>query len=206
MGGFLLLLMLLWSSNLREKDFKRLIAEIEALQKKVDDLPSRLERSAHFATQGVATQAEIGRPHLDAQYPNLLEEDPFYKTTLPQMLGKDFVPHGTRKEATLGKPDNLHPFNGFHNVSMMNSMCCASVSKLQFGKYETMAPDMAIKMEQRPIQGSDGAFEYWVHLRDHVYWQPLKQKSMASELTLADHFFKNIKSLHTILSFTTMRL
>jgi len=185
------LVMLWWSSLLIEKDIKTLTFQMEALTKKVNHLPSRIQ---HIAINQVHTsRPEEGRPHIKAQYDNLLSEDLFFSKTLPEQLPADFEPHGTRRETILGRPENLHPFNGFATVSSMINMCSVSVAQLQFGKYETMAPDMAIKLEKREVAGSPQIFEYWIHLRDHVYWQPLHPHHFPQDFELSDHFQKKHK-------------
>jgi len=72
----------------------------------------------------------------------------------------------------------------------MHSMCTVRVADLQFGKYETMAPDMAIKIEARPRLDIPEVNEYWVHLRDDVVWQPLNQVQFGDHLKLDPRFFE----------------
>ncbi len=126
------------------------------------------------------------RPHLNPAYPNLLTSDPFYEVTLPKMLGQDFKPQGTRRVATVGVPDNLHPFSNWSHVAGWVGQCSVAVATQHFGKFETMAPDMALKMEER--KDSQGRLEYWVHLRDGVYWQPLSPDLFPQSIKLASHF------------------
>jgi peptide/nickel transport system substrate-binding protein len=63
------------------------------------------------------------REHIDTKLPNLMREDPFYEKTLPQLLGNSFQPKGSLRMASIGKPENLHPFNGFRSVSNMINLC-----------------------------------------------------------------------------------
>lgn len=132
--------------------------------------------------------SQNNNPNIDPSLNNLLQEDPFYSVTLPKLLPKHFKPHGTFQQAALGKPHNLHPFSGWSHISSWNALCSASVATMQFGRYETMAPDMAIKLEERKKPGTDIP-EFWVHLRDNVFWEPLDQKFF-SNVKLAPHFLK----------------
>lgn len=130
----------------------------------------------------------LGR-HIDNNLPNLLTEDPFYTTTLPKLLGEGFKPHGEFKTASLGRPDNLHPFSNWSQVSEWQNLCTVSVSELHFGKYEVYAPSMAVKVEERKIDNSDRT-EFWIHLRDDVYWEPLKQEFFLDSAQLAPQFLR----------------
>lgn len=187
----LILLMLWWSFTLVEKDIKKLSCQMQILTKQVQDLPGKIQRTQMIMAPQEALKENFSQ--IDPSLPNLLVQDRFYNYTLPQMLGTTFQAEGTRREAMIGKPQNLHPFNGFAHVSSMINMCNVSVAKLQFGKYETMAPDMAIKLEKRPIKENPQEFEYWVHLQDQVYWQPLNPADFSENLELSEHFFQKHK-------------
>jgi peptide/nickel transport system substrate-binding protein len=126
---------------------------------------------------------------MDPSRPNLLEEDSFYATILPQMLGQNFQPHGLLKQASIGRPANLHPFSEWQNVSSWHDQCSVAVATMQFGKYETFAPDMAVKVELRH-RPSDGAVEYWVFLRDDAFWQPLTPEMFSPPIQMDSHFLR----------------
>ncbi|HRD55917.1 MAG TPA: ABC transporter substrate-binding protein, partial [Parachlamydiaceae bacterium] len=64
-----------------------------------------------------------------------------------------------------------------------------SVATSKFGYYETFAPDMAIKMELRQNKETNTP-EYWIHLRDGVFYKPLRQKDFADDIKLSPHFLK----------------
>ena len=128
------------------------------------------------------------RPHIDPNLPNLLNEDLFYRKTLPEILGDHFSPEGTLRIASIGKPENLHPFSGHSNVSDMIYLCTNSIANLEFGKFETMAPAMAIKIEER--KSSSSSLEFRVHLREDLYWQPLQQEHFPEDLILSPHFLQ----------------
>jgi|GEM_PF-369151 len=133
-----------------------------------------------------------GHRHVDPAKPNILKKDLFYAVTLPKMLGSGFRPWGVRKGADLGKPENLHPFSPWSQVRDWQDMCLVSVATSEFGKYETMAPNMAIKIEERMVAGTDTP-EYWVFLRDNVYWQPLNPSHFPEELHLSPEFLRKHK-------------
>ena len=92
--------------------------------------------------------------------------------------------------ALIGKPENLHPFNGFRDVTLMIDMCSVQVANLKTGCYETLAPDMALRLEARPCPEQPSLQEYWVFLRDDVYWEPLNPSHFPSSLVLAPHFLE----------------
>lgn len=182
-----LLFMLLWSSISLENELKIITQDLNTIKQKINDLPGKFERTQVILQPEKQKKALASQ--VDPSLPNLLTSDPFYQNTLPQLLGKDFVPQGIRREAMLAKPATLHPFNGFAQVSHFLGMCSVNVAKGAFGIYETMTPDMAIKIEKRLINGDEHHFEYWVHLRDSVYWQPLNPKNFNDDFPLAAHFF-----------------
>lgn len=178
--------MLYWSSLLVEQDLQELKKEVSLLKEGevVKEKSAEKEKNLPERENKVSQ-----RPHLKDEYPNLLKEDLFYSKTLPEMLGKNFVPHGTRNQAAVGKPENLHPFSQWFTAREWIGLCTAAVSRSQVGKYETFAPDMAIKVELRPVEGKDEV-EYWVHLRENVFWQPLDQATLPNNVTISEHFLK----------------
>lgn len=182
-----ILILLYWSSSLIESDLKQMRQQIQELDNSISTLQSDLGKIRSAPLQSHAGREAVSRPHIDPSLPNLLTEDPFYAKTLPDMLGPHFKPHGTMHTATIGKPENLHPFANWAGVADWNAQCSVTVAKLAFGKYETTAPDMAIKMEERPIQNT-GKSEFWIHLREGVFWQPLRQEWFTEGVRLAPHF------------------
>ncbi|MFN0065900.1 MAG: ABC transporter substrate-binding protein [Chlamydiales bacterium] len=192
-GIFLLLGMVWWSSTLVEKDLKLLRSDLELLRKETANI-SRLQSqpggSLSRASLSGAESSKQNRAHIDSAYPNLMEADPFFQITLPSLLSANFHPCGIRKEAMIGRPEHLHPFNSFRDVSNMTSMCTGTVAELQFGKYETIAPDLALKIEARPRLDGSSAPEYWVYLRDDIFWAPLNSRHFPDSLALAPHFFE----------------
>lgn len=180
--------MLYWSSMLLEQNMLEVQWNIDLIKNKLDLISSSIKNSTTSTPIQHSEEAKFGeRKHIRAEYPNLLEEDPFYKVTLPKLLGPDFKPNEVRKTAVLGKPPNLSPFSSWAQVVSWIELCVPSVAKSLFGKYETFAPNLAIKMEARPIAGTT-IQEFWVHLREGVYWQPLDPDWFPSHIRLADHF------------------
>lgn len=130
---------------------------------------------------------KMARPHINPDYPNLLTEDPFYTTTLATLLPKGFTPKGHFHQADLTVPDDLHPFTTWANPARWVAQCSVAVASSHFGRYETFAPDMALKIEKR--LSPDGSLtEYWVHLREGVMWQPLKREMFPLNIELSPFF------------------
>jgi len=201
--------MLYWSSLLIEEDLRGIHEELAQLKgdqtsvyrdsdKDSEDKspPPVLNNNASdnepknsLSQAPLTSRTAPQRKQIDPALPNLLTEDPFYANTLPKLLGKGFKPAGQLKQDTLGKPDNLHPFTNWSTVRAWQTLCSDNLAELHFGKYEVYAPSMAIKIEERPSEKSDGS-EFWIHLRDDLFWAPLKQEFFPNELVLAPQFLK----------------
>ncbi len=190
-GIFLLLGLLYWSSTSLEQDVKKVISDQQDLKKEIETLHQSLHSSPTRTANPlrVSSERSIQRPHIDPNLPNILQEDPFFSTTLPKLLGEGFRPHGTFQRDQLGRPDNLHPFTNWSHIAAWNSMCTVSVARSLFGKYESYAPNMAIKVEERKNEKT-GEVEFWVHLRKGVFWQPLKQSFFPEGIVLAKQFLE----------------
>lgn len=188
---FAVAIMIYWSSLLVEQDLKKVQKNIDEIKYQISSLQSNkvnFSQPVPIATVTVDSQ-------IDPNLPNLLTDDLFYSETLPKMLGADFKPSGIRKEATIGKPQNLQPFSNWAQVSTWITMCSGGVASQHFGIYETFAPEMATKMELR--HRPDGQPEYWIHLRRDIFWQPLKQDFFPKEVKLAQTFFeKHLVTAH----------
>ncbi len=186
-GAAILLLfgMNYWSSHLIEKDLK-------LLRHDIFDLKDEIKRSqfAEASHLSIKKTDFTHRKNIDPTLPNLLHEVPFFAKTLPELLGANFVPKGTRRESMLGHPEHLHPFNHFRDISSFWGLCILSIAESQFGKYETFVPQAAIKIEERKRTDNSELTEFWVHLRDGIFWEPLLQDNFPSDLVLADHFLK----------------
>lgn len=191
------LVMLYWSSALLEEDIQNLRTEVKEVKTDLNAMQDDLKNTTISARQNGGQEGEQltqktdpykNRAHIDPSLPNLLQEDTFYEKTLPEILGPNFKPHGILLGASVGKYDNLLPFPDWAEVSNWNNWCNVSVAKDVFGKYETLSPNMAIKMEER--KNKEGQPEFWVHLRDNVYWEPLRKSFFPEGFELADHFLK----------------
>ncbi len=169
LGILVLVGMQYWSSLIVENELQGLKREVETLR-------------VMGRAQGQVVQPTV-HAHADLERENLLQEDPFYTKTLPGLLGPNFQPAGVMRSAEMGRPQNLHPFANWAPVSAAWSLCSVTVAKSKFGTYETLSPNMAIRMEKR-------GDEFWVFLRDHVYWQPLKKSFFPDGFELSEHFLQ----------------
>lgn len=222
LGLFAFMAMLYWSSALIELDMKNLRSDLSQLKNDVFTLRADVSRIREDVLQSIIEQQRSlintvdkgeapnktaarpastssasppsarNRSKADPSLPNLLEEDPFYAGTLQKLLPPNFKPRGTLQSATIGKYEDLHPFSNWAEVVGWNDMCNVSVAKGKFGRYETLSPNMALKMEARKEKGT-GVHEFWVHLRDDVYWQPLRPDFFPENLILAPQFLRKNK-------------
>jgi peptide/nickel transport system substrate-binding protein len=169
---------LLSETNKLSDSVSRILSNQNTLPGLENKSPEALNRAKH------STDSTVGHE----SFPNLLSVDHFYLETLPKLLGPNFKPNGIRREASVGKPDNLHPFSNWNHIASWISQCTVSLGTSQFGKYETYAPEMALKMEL----GVDlkGNPEYRLYLRKDVYWEPLQQDHFGSNIVLAPHFLR----------------
>lgn len=186
--------MIYWSSEVQEEKLLDVQSDLLDIKNDLSVLRNDIQKSHDLSREeSRLTPSTSGSPDrrslTDPALPNLLQEDPFYALTLPEMLGPNFKAHGFFHEATIGRPTNLHPFSNWSNVATWHEQCSASVASSQFGKYETLAPDLAVRMEKR--SSSDGnSIEYWVFLRDHAYWQPLALDMFSEPIQLASFFLQ----------------
>jgi peptide/nickel transport system substrate-binding protein len=220
-GLFAFMCMLYWSSIIIEDQLQSLRSDVSQINNdllllKADNekirsdillaIDKQQDRLIELFCRGglcASKAADLSIPDLEAntkksseadreKYPNLLSEDPFFLKTLPKLLGKDFVPRWTQHTAVVGKPDNLHPFTNWSQVAAWHDRCNVSAAKSEFGKYETFAQDMALRIEER-INEKTQAPEFWVFLRDNVFWQPLQQQFFGSDVYLAPQFLRKNK-------------
>lgn len=203
-GLFAFMAMLYWSSVLVEEDLKGVRSDFTQLKNDVLSIHSSIDKIRDEVLKELVEKNTHPLPTHSSSAPsmssinlvstnqegseNLLTEDLFYTTTLPKLLGPQFKPTGVRREATVGKPDNLHPFSNWSHIASWVGQCTVSIATQHFGKFETFAPEMATKMELR--QGKEGKPEYWLFLRKDVFWQPLKQEHFASDVVLAPMFLQ----------------
>lgn len=199
-GLFAFMAMLYWSSALIEEDLKflrldflQLKTDMAGLRSDFDKKQAEFFKIALSQARPIAQDTASGAENLkevasqtDSTHPNLLQEDIFTSKTLPEMLGKDFKPEGIRKDAIFGKPDNLNPFAGWAHTNEWIGMCTGSVANQEFGKYEALVPDLAVKLELR--KGKDNQSEYWIHLRKDAFWSPLNPAHFSQGVILAPQF------------------
>jgi peptide/nickel transport system substrate-binding protein len=179
--------MMYWSSLLQEDDLKKVRQELKELHLEMASLGQKLSRELQHVERPAQERAT---PLANLHLPNLLQEDPYYTKTLPSLLKENFLPKGILKRALIGKPANLHPFNGLYDVAHMVDMCTSYAADLKVGYYETFTPRLAVKLEARERPDIPEIEEYWVHLRDDVYWEPLNQAHFPDSLQLAPQFFE----------------
>lgn len=203
LGLFAFMAMLYWSSVLIEAEVKDLRLELEqisnelfilhgSIEKNRSGLIENLTREKKFDQKTAEGNSQKSASNTLSSFPNLLKNDPFYATTLPKLLGPNYKPQGTFHSAIVGKPDNLHPFSNWAQVAGWNDQCTVSVARMEFGKYETFAPYMAIKVEERE-NPEDGKKEFWIFLRDEVYWQPLERLWFSENTQIAPIFLRKHK-------------
>lgn len=198
LGLFAFMAMLYWSSVLIEERLENTNSELMQIRNDIYSLRGHIEKIGMEVSK---SHAELSLPeeesnlskkaesaNADNRSLNLLSEDTFYHTTLPNQLGPDFKPHGIFKDAVYSKPEHLHPFVNYVEVVSWFSLCTVSVASLEVGKYETLATDMGIRMELR--EDEKGRPEYWIFLRKDVFWQPLQQSHFGSNVTLAPFFLR----------------
>lgn len=184
-----LIVMLYWSSILVEHDLKFVQSDLSQIQKDIEVMKDQIEKLKDRPTAEIKETISYEKKVIpNFFYENLLKPDPFYKMTLPKLLGTGFKPSGVRREATIGKPFDLHPLSNWAQVASWNSLCTVSLTTQQFGIYETFAPDMAYTMELRPTK--EGAMEYWLNLRKDLFWQPLNRRDFEGNIELASVFFQ----------------
>lgn len=183
----LLLALLYWSSLLQEERLAGVEDQLKILQKELKALPVTKE-AATFPSMHSEVTAK-NRPHIDHSLPNLLQQDPYFTQTLPKLLGPNFRPQGTLRMASIGVPQNLHPFSQWAQVSEWTNYCQGAIANQKFGFYETLAQDFAIKMEKRATDRPDRV-AFWIHLREGLFWQPLEQRHFPATFQLSRHFLQ----------------
>lgn len=191
LGLFAFMCMLYWSSVLIEQDMKGVQKELTTIREQISTIINEIKGIGRGpqTKEEKETGVSATRPHIDPNLPNLLQADPFYQKTLPNMLGPDFQPYGDLSSAIVGKPTSLNIFNNWSDVSLWNRLCSSSLANNLFGKFETLSPALAIKIEERKNEKS-GVVEFWVHLREGLFWEPLHQDFFSSDIKLAPQFLK----------------
>jgi len=174
-----LLGMIYWSSLIQEERLQELREQVNTLERELQTIPENQPIAEKTKTKSL----------IDPDLKNLLEDDPFFTETLPKLLGPKFRPKGTLRLATIGNPENLHPFSQWAQVNEWIGYCEGAVGTAKFGFYERLAQDFAIKMEERKGDNPDET-SFWIHLRDDIFWQPLEARHFPNDITLAPHFLQ----------------
>ncbi|MDB6081331.1 MAG: hypothetical protein JWO53_603 [Chlamydiia bacterium] len=177
------LALLYWSSVLQEERLRSIESSLQDIRQTISQ--------PHVQGSDVSPQKKpiTLRPLMDPSLPNLLVEDPYFTKTLPEILGKNFTVKGTLRRATIGQANDLHPFSMWANVVEYLSYCQGFTASVQFGRFDVLVQDMAIKIEERAVQEPEVA-SFWVHLREGMMWEPLNPQHFASEVQLSPHFLK----------------
>lgn len=183
---FAFMVMLYWSSALVEKDLKFIQGELLQIKNELLLLKEEIGNVPKDVRKDLPDNPKASQDLFIPSSANLLTPDPFYASTLKKLLGPRFKPHGLRKEASIGKPDNLHPFSNWSQVAGWNELCTLSLTSQKIGKYETFCPEMALSMELR--QTPEGMPEYWLSLRKDVFWKPLDPSFFPPDVQLAPDF------------------
>jgi peptide/nickel transport system substrate-binding protein len=184
LGLLVLFGLLYYSSLVTEK-------KVQAVQETIDGMTVELQQ---LRSDLMRRSLSMGNPQLttslaDAGLPSLLAADSFYQKILPGLLPAGFQPTGRLRRGETGRPDDLHPFSAWAIVGEAYGLCGLTVAGMEFGKYGTLSPAMALKIEERAVPGTNRT-EYWIHLRDDVYWQPLQARFFPSNFELAPQFLK----------------
>lgn len=188
LGALFFLAMMWWSYSEQE-------ADINSIKISLEKIENKLKAPTHTAPVSVESKRVIPsslKKVGDPAYPNLLEEDLYFADVLPKQLGDSFMPHGTLRSATIGKPDNLNPLSNWAQVRAWTGLCITSAARQKYGIFESLSPNMALKMEER----AEGA-EFWFYLRNDVYWEPLNPAWFPVNAKLAPQFLeKHLVTAH----------
>lgn len=179
--------MLYWSSLLIEGNMKEIRRDLNQVKGDITKLSAQIKKGNFAVSSGQAEQQSKKAVTTDGK--NIFQPDPFSDKVLPNMLGDNFKPQGTYKTATYAKPQNLHPFSGFYDVSALVNLCSIGAGQLQFGIYETLSANGAEKMEEK-INPATQLPEYWIYLRKDIFWEPLEQRFFGESPQLNEYFLK----------------
>jgi peptide/nickel transport system substrate-binding protein len=194
-GILIMMALLYWSSLIIEEKLQITNSELEEIKKEINEIQSDnnkiLGTINNLPSEPPLDNSNEKQPKTTKEITyenNLLTPDPFYEKTLPQLLGPNFKPHGKRREGTVGKPDNLQPFTSWAQVVEWNELCIPTLAALKTGIYETYAPSAAVAMVVR--KNEKGQDEYWIKLREDLFWAPLKQNHFGDRVVLAPQFLQ----------------
>lgn len=130
---------------------------------------------------------------------SLFQPDPFYESTLPKLINQHFRIAGRRVQPFLTKPDNFHPLNNNAQISQLWDLCMRSMGRTHVGFYDRLAPSLATQIELRPraqyakdhsIQTLEKTGEFWVFLRQDLFWDRVNISMFPDGFKLHDHFLQ----------------
>src|SRR5947209_3352168 len=101
------LIMLYWSSLIVEEKLISTREELKEVKKDLNQMQSEndnIQEDLNNAPLQTASEIHKKRNYSKetAYENNLLTPDPFYQKTLPELLGKNFKPHGQRRDGSIG--------------------------------------------------------------------------------------------------------
>mgnify|MGYP003683322921 CR=1 FL=1 len=117
---------------------------------------------------------------------------------MPELLGQDFLIQGMQKRGIIGKPENLHPLAFTSKVSQLWDLSTRWMGRSHVGKSEEIAPALARRIELRPRKGQEDLSheatmrqgEFWVFMRDDIFWQPINPSTLSPDIRLNAKFLK----------------
>lgn len=97
-----------------------------------------------------------------------------------------------------GRPENLHPLSFTSQVSQLWDLSTRWMGRSHVGKSEEIAPALARRIELRPRkdqtdlseEATKREGEFWVFMRDDIYWQPINPNTLSPDIPLAKGFLK----------------
>jgi peptide/nickel transport system substrate-binding protein len=153
--------------------------KLGSIERILHDILHTKEKTPAPATQSLQT----------SHMPNLLGVDLFLEKTLPQLLPSHFTPKGALRMATLGAPQNLHPFSQWAAVDEWTAYCQGSLGRQSVGFYDKLATSFATRIEKKAAKDQQKE-QFWIYLRQDVFWEPLEARFFPERITLAPHFLQ----------------
>lgn len=201
------LVLLYWSSDLLERDVKTLKNGVALVQNDLKELlkqtkllevqfkkncenPQSQNPTSFFNPQTLQISSLESVLVGDPNFSNLLSEDVFVSEKIPELLGKNFFPGGTLHMGLVGRPENLHPFSGYVNVVRGYEMAVAKLAEAHVGKFERFSPELALKIEERPVKDESGDKEFWIYLSNEYFWQPLNPLAFPNNFVFSEEFLQ----------------
>lgn len=185
------LLLIYWSSLVKEEQSLQTHRKLVEIENKLSQMANTWQFGAlHQMEPHDSTVAESSSQNKTIK---LLSSDPFYRTTLPRLLGYDFKIAGSRRQPYIIKPENLHPLTNEAQISPLWDLCMRSMGRTHVGFYNRLAPSLAVQIEIRPRKelpegDVEKTGEFWVFLRKDLFWDPLNTNLLPSHLKV-DPFF-----------------